>query len=88
MRKQITHTIQAILIILTTLPAHATRFQAWRRGPGSMPELLATSASREISITLPATITFIPGGTYQLWLVAINATGHSLPGPVQMWVAE
>ncbi|MES2658640.1 MAG: hypothetical protein V4689_08475 [Verrucomicrobiota bacterium] len=70
------------------MPAAATRLQAWRQGPGSMPELLLTGPSREISITLPANITFSPGGLYQLWLVALNSTGHSTPGPVQSWMAE
>ena len=36
---------------------------------------------------IPATITFTPGGLYQLWLVALNSRGHSDPGPVQNWTA-
>ncbi|MES2660006.1 MAG: hypothetical protein V4689_15400 [Verrucomicrobiota bacterium] len=71
----------------TALPAGATRLEAWRVGPGSMPELLLTAGPGATSILIPATITFTPGGLYQLWLVAINSKGRSAAGPVQSWTA-
>ncbi|MEO5915678.1 MAG: hypothetical protein ABIS50_15700 [Luteolibacter sp.] len=71
----------------TALPPGATRLEAWRVGPGSMPELLATTAPGGTAIIIPATITFTPGGLYQLWLVALNSKGRSPAGPVQNWTA-
>jgi hypothetical protein len=71
----------------TALPAGATRLEAWRVGPGGMPELLLTAGPGATSIIIPATITFTPGHLYQLWLVALNSRGRSAPGPVQNWTA-
>ena len=71
----------------TALPAGATRLEAWRVGPGAMPELLVTAAPGLTSIIIPATITFTPGSLYQLWLVALNGKGKSAAGPVQNWTA-
>lgn len=71
----------------TALPAGATRVEAWRISPGGMPELLATSPMNTTAVIIPATITFTPGGLYQLWLVALNSKGSSTPGPVQNWTA-
>lgn len=71
----------------SALPLGATRIEAWRVGPGSMPELLLTAGPGATSILIPATITFTPGGLYQLWLVALNSKGKSGPGPVQNWTA-
>ena len=71
----------------TTLPAGATRLEAWREGTGGMPELLVIGEAGETSITLPNTITFHPGEPYQLWLQARNSRGTSTPGPVQNWTA-
>ena len=71
----------------TAMPAGGTRLEAWREGPGGMPELLITGAPGELNVLIPATITFTPGGLYQLWLVALNSRGHSDPGPVQNWTA-
>ena len=72
----------------TALPPGATRLEAWRVGPGAMPELLLTAAPGATEITIPATLTFTPGGLYQLWLVALNSRGRSAPGPVQNWHAS
>jgi hypothetical protein len=69
------------------LPPGATRLEAWRVGPGSMPELLLTAGPGATAIIIPATITFTPGGLYQLWLVAINSKGSSAAGPGQNWTA-
>ena len=63
----------------------ATRLEAWRVGPGGMPELLLTAAPGATAIIIPATITFTPGSLYQLWLCAVNSRGRSTPGPVQNW---
>ena len=71
----------------TALPANATRLQAWREGPGGMPELLLTGLKDETALVIPANITFTPGLLYQLWIVAINSRGSSLPGPIQTWDA-
>ena len=59
----------------TALPPGATRLEVWRVGPGAMPELLLTVGPEMTSVTIPATITFTPGGLYPLWLVAINSKG-------------
>ena len=71
----------------TAMPAGGSRLEAWREGPGSMPELLLTAAPGETNVLIPATITWTPGALYQLWLVAVNSRGSSLPGPVQNWTA-
>lgn len=71
----------------TALPAGATRLEAWRVGPGGMPELLLTAAPGTTALIIPATITFLPGGLYQLWLCGVNSKGRSTPGPVQNWTA-
>ena len=52
-----------------------------------MPEPLLTAGPRVTTVLIPATITFTAGGLYQLWLVAVNSRGLSLPGPVQNWTA-
>ena len=52
-----------------------------------MPELLLTAGPGATAIIIPATITFIPGNLYQLWLVALNSKGNSPAGPVQNWTA-
>ena len=72
----------------TALPEGATRLEAWREGPGGMPELLAVGEPGELSVQIPATITFDPGDMYQLWLQARNSKGSSGPGPKQSWEAE
>ena len=71
----------------TALPTGATRIEAWREGPGGMPEQLAVGETDALSIMIPATITFDPGDLYQLWLVARNSKGTSEPGPKQSWLA-
>jgi hypothetical protein len=71
----------------TAMPEGATRLEAWRVGPGAMPELLLTAGPGITAIGIPATITFTPGGLYQLWLVALNSKGKSPAGPVQNWTA-
>ena len=71
----------------TALPLGATRLEAWRVGPGAMPELLLTAGPGATEILIPATITFVSGGLYQLWLCAVNSKGRSTPGPVQNWTA-
>lgn len=71
----------------SVMPPGGSRLEAWREGPGGMPEKLLTGARGETSVLIPATITFTPGGLYQLWLVAVNGKGSSLPGPVQNWTA-
>jgi hypothetical protein len=71
----------------TILPDGATRLEAWRQGPGGMPELLQTGSKGATNVIIPATITFTPGKIYQLWLVALNSKGRSEPGPVQEWTA-
>jgi len=71
----------------TALPPGATRLEAWRTGPGAMPELLLTAGPGATAIVIPATITFVPGSLYQLWLVAINSKGRSAAGPVLNWTA-
>ena len=82
-----TWTAAARTLSTTALPPGATRLEAWRVGPGAMPELLLTAAPGLTSIVIPATITFTPGGLYQLWLVALNGKGKSPAGPVQNWTA-
>ena len=71
----------------TALPPGATRLEAWRVGPGAMPELLLTAGIGTTTIIIPATITFTPGGFYQLWLCGVNSRGRSIPGPNQNWTA-
>ena len=57
------------------------------RRPGAMPELLLTAGPGATTIIIPATITFTPGGFYQLWLVGVNSKGRSGAGPNQNWTA-
>lgn len=71
----------------TTLPAGATRLEAWREGPGGMPELLAIGNPGELFVEIPATITFTTGELYQLWLQARNSRGSSPAGPKENWTA-
>ena len=71
----------------TAMPAGGSRLEAWREGPGGMPELLLTAAPGVTTVLIPATITWTPGGLYQLWLVAVNSKGASAPGPVVNWTA-
>ena len=69
------------------MPARATRLQAWRIAPGGMPEMLHTGIGGETFVTIPNTITWTSGDMYQLWLLALNGSGESDPGPVQTWTA-
>ncbi len=71
----------------TALPAGATRMEAWREGPGGMPELLAIGNPGELFVEIPATVTFDSGDLYQLWLQARNSRGSSPAGPKQNWTA-
>jgi hypothetical protein len=71
----------------TVLPAGATRLDAWRLGPGGTPELLATGEFGSNEVVIPAAVTWDSGDLYQLWLVARNARGTSLPGPSTSWTA-
>ena len=71
----------------TALPAGATRLEAWREGPGGMPEQLGIGETGAIFVEIPANITFDTGDLYQLWLQARNSRGSSEPGPKQNWVA-
>ena len=75
---------------LTTpnLPLGATRLEAWREGPGGMPEQLAIGNPGELFVEIPATITFDAGDLYQLWLQSRNSRGSSEPGPKQNWTAS
>ena len=52
-----------------------------------MVEQLATGAPGETTIQIPVTITWVSGGLYQIWLVALNSKGTSAPGPIQSWTA-
>ena len=72
---------------ITVMPARGSRLEAWRISPGGMPEQLHTGNPGETFVQIPTTITWISGGTYQLWLLAINGRGESEPGPVQSWTA-
>ena len=71
----------------TALPTGATRLEAWREGPGGMPEQLAIGAVGALEVIIPAIITFDVGDLYQLWLQARNSRGTSAPGPKQSWTA-
>ena len=71
----------------TVMPVGATRLEAWRTAPGGMPEQLHTGDAGQTAVVIPATITWVSGGLYQIWLVAVNSTGASDPGPVQSWTA-
>ena len=72
----------------TVMPHSATRLEAWRQGPGGMPEMLATGDPDELELTIPASIIFREGEMYQLWLVALNSRGSSGAGPVVTWENE
>ncbi len=71
----------------TVLPVGATRLDAWRLGPGGTPELLATGEFGSNEVMIPASVTWDSGDLYQLWLVAKNSKGTSLPGPSASWTA-
>lgn len=71
----------------SALPNGATRLEAWREGPGGMPELLAIGETGALFVEIPATITFNTGDLYQLWLQSRNSRGSSEAGPKQNWVA-
>jgi hypothetical protein len=71
----------------TAMPDGATRLEAWREGPGGVPELLAIGERGALSVMIPAYITFDVGDLYQLWLQARNSRGSSTPGPKQSWTA-
>lgn len=71
----------------TAMPSGGTRLAAWREGPGGMPEQLVVGEPGELSIVIPANITFDVGDLYQLWLTALNGKGPSEPGPKQNWTA-
>lgn len=71
----------------TNLPLGATRLEAWREGPGGMPEQLAIGETNALYVEIPATITFNTGDLYQLWLQAKNSRGTSEAGPKVNWVA-
>ena len=72
----------------TAMPVGATSIEAWREGPGGMPERLALGERGALEIVIPANITFDPGDMYQLWLQGRNSKGTSAPGPKQSWEAE
>jgi hypothetical protein len=63
------------------------RLEAWREGPGGMPELLAIGQFGALFVEIPASITFDTGDLYQLRLQARNSQGTSDSGPKQTWVA-
>ncbi len=71
----------------SALPDEATRLEAWREGPGGMPEQLAVGEPGALEVIIPAIITFDTGDLYQLWLQARNSRGSSAPGPKQSWTA-
>jgi hypothetical protein len=71
----------------SALPEGATRLEAWREGPGGMPEQLAIGVTGALEVVIPAIITFDAGDLYQLWLQARNSRGTSAPGPKQSWTA-
>ena len=75
-------------LTLAAMPAGATRQEVWREGPGGMPELLIIGARGELSVQIPANITFDVGDLYQLWMQSRNSKGSSAPGPKVSWVAE
>lgn len=77
----------ARLLSAAALPAGATRLEAWREGPGGMPERLAIGEPGAVDVLIPATVTFDGGSTYQLWLTARNSRGTSNPGPIVTWTA-
>ena len=80
-------TPSARLLSTTALPLGATRLEAWREGPGGMPERLAIGETGAREVLIPATIVFNPGDTYQIWLTARNGRGTSTPGPIRTWTA-
>ena len=71
----------------TNMPAGATRLEAWREGPGGMPEQLVIGEPGALSVVIPAAITFDVGDLYQLWLQGVNSKGTSAPGPKAGWTA-
>ena len=75
------------MLSTTVMPERGSRLEAWRIAPGGMPEQLHTGNPKEPFVQIPTTITWVSGGLYQIWLVAINGKGESDPGPVQSWTA-
>ncbi len=71
----------------SAMPEGATRLEAWREGPGGMPEQLVIGAPGALEVIIPAIITFDAGDLYQLWLQGRNGRGTSVPGPKQSWTA-
>ena len=71
----------------TALPEGATGFELWRQGEGGMPERLAVGARGELSVAVPAEVTFDSGEVYEIWLQARNGKGSSIPGPKTSWTA-
>ena len=71
----------------TAMPAGATRLEAWREGPGGMPEQLAVGGRDALSVVIPANITFDHGDLYQFWMQARNGKGSSAAGPKVSWTA-
>ena len=74
-------------LTLAAMPTGATRLEAWREGPGGMPELLAIGERGALSVQIPATVTFDIGDLYQLWLQSRNSRGSSPAGPKVSWAA-
>ena len=72
-------------LTLAEMPAGATRQEVWREGPGGAPELLIIGARGELSVQIPANITFDVGDLYQLWMQSRNSKGSSAPGPKVSW---
>lgn len=60
---------------------------ALKESRGGMPERLVVGATGVLELVVPAAITFVAGGLYQLWLVSVNSQGSSAPGPKQNWTA-
>ncbi len=74
------------------LATHAARVASATPESGQRVHICASTKSsslppslRETDVLIHATITFTPGGLYQLWSGAVNCRGPSLPGPVQNW---
>ena len=74
-------------LTLAEMPAGATRQEVWREGPSGAPELLIIGARGELSVQIPANITFDVGDLYQLWMQFRNSKGSSAPGPKVSWQA-
>ena len=74
-------------LTLAAMPDGATRLEVWREGPGGAPELLIIGARGELSVQIPANITFDVGDLYQLWMQSRNGKGSSAAGPKVSWEA-